>query len=323
MEVTTLTKRDDISLVILITTLILFVILLLFFVFVWVLAVKSQTPRRKEIDRLPELPYENVSWQVGSNGQTIVGWFIPPPHAPEAGRPGPAIVIAHGWSSTRASMLRYVPRLHAAGYALLLYDARSHGESDSVRATSGVTMRDDLRAALDYISKRLDVDRKRIGVLGHSLGAFASVLAVGGGEHRIKALVTDAMPAQLITMISAELTRRRFPLFPFVQLIPLVWWLRTGVPRNQYDPIIAINNTSAPILMIHSRGDDFIPWTELDYILKRITHKVGHLYVNSKGHSSSWQEEAYWENVLAFFNKRLLDAPSHDKAEAVLDHFEI
>ena len=45
-------------------------------------------------------------------------------------------------------MLRYVDTLHEEGYALLLYDARSHGESAGIPATSGLTMRDDLLAGI-------------------------------------------------------------------------------------------------------------------------------------------------------------------------------
>lgn len=270
---------------------------------IWIIAVRGQTPTRKPIDRKPAMPYEEAQWPSGNPAGTIKGWFIPAPAS--TSEPAPAIIIAHGWSSNRASMLRYATRLHAAGYVLLLYDARSHGESSQVKAASGATMQEDVRAAIDYISTRPEVDARRIGVLGHSLGAFGSMLAAGAGEHRIKALVTDAMPARMRTMVAAVLIKQKLPLFPLVQLIPWIWQLRTGIPRTQYDPVLAIDRTTIPILMIHSRGDDYIPHTELDYIRQHIIRNVKHLYLDSIGHSSSWQEEAFWEAVIPFFNKAL------------------
>ena len=320
-EETILYTKGDPSMVVLITSLIIALLLLLFILFVWMMAVRSQTPRRKLEDRTPGIPYEEVTWQAGDSGQPISGWFIPAPSQAALAKPAPAIVIAHGWSSNRSSMLRYADRLHAAGYALLLYDARGHGVSGEVKAASGITMRDDLRSALTYISKRPEVDRNRIGVLGHSMGAFASVLALGGGEHRIKALVTDAMPSRLTTMVASELARRKLPLFPLVQLIPIVWWLRTGIPRTQYDPILAIDQTIVPILMVHSRNDDIIPWTELDFVLRSITRKVKHLYTDTDGHSSSFKDDAYWTQVLEFFDKKLASLPVDVEPKA--DLFEI
>jgi dipeptidyl aminopeptidase/acylaminoacyl peptidase len=300
---------------------------------IWNISVYSQMPKRKSLELLPEVPFEVVSWT--NAGETIIGWFIPPPlqsnsngaadsatDSQTSTSTAPAIVIAHGWSSNRASMLRYVSSFHEEGYALLLYDARGHGESGAVRAASGLTMRDDLRAAIDYLCNRPEIDRKRIGVVGHSLGAFGAVLALGSGERRIKALVTDSMPAQLSTMVTAELTRKKLPLFPLVQLIPLVIGLRSGVPRSHYDPILAIEQSVAPILMVHSRGDDFIPWTELDYMLKRIKRKVDNLYLTNEGHSTAATEDEFWNYTLSFFDKHLAPAPSSNSFPTA-DQYEI
>jgi len=296
------------------------VIIVLLAAFVWVIAVRSQTPSRKLIDTEPEPPFEKVAWI--SDGQPIAGWFIPPKQTNTPAR-APGIVIAHGWSSSRNSALRYVSRLHDAGYALLLYDARGHGESGSVTAASGVTLRDDLRAAIDFLTERPEIDRKRIGVLGHSLGAFGSVLALGVGEQRIRALVTDAMPSRVNTMIAAELKRYKLPRFPLAQLIPYVWMLRTRIPRSQYDPVRAIDHSTAPVLMIHSRGDDYVPWTELDHVLSHIGRKVKHLYLNNKGHSSAWTEAEFWSSVLPFFQKHLIDIPNQEEASLAPDLIRI
>ncbi len=299
--------------------LILLVLLFLIAALVWNAAVRSQSPKRKPIEKLPEYPYEAIEWT--SAGEPIQGWFIPPGSTVEDHeQPAPVIVIAHGWGSNRSSMLRYVPSLHEEGYAILLYDARGHGESGDVHAVSGLTMRDDLRAAIAYVATRPDIDRKRIGVIGHSLGAFGSILAAGSGEHRMKALVTDAMPAQISTMVAAELGRKKLPRFPFVQLVPAIIGLRSGAPRSQYDPILAINQSSTPILMIHSRGDDFIPSTELDYVIRHIVRKIDYLFLTNEGHGSAAYEDEFWNHTLSFFEKHL--APS-DEPPKSSDQYQI
>ena len=275
---------------------------------VYTLGVRSQRPRRKPVDAFPSMPWEDVSWTSG--GQTICGWFIPAPanrqqrHA-EADSLPPLIIIAHGWGSSRASMLRYIPHLHEAGYALLCGDARGHGASGDAPSASGVTFSEDVRATLDYASSRTDIDQTRIGVLGHSLGAFAGVLALAGGETRVRALVTDAMPARMGSMIASELTRRGLPKFPLVPLIGVVWKLRNRIPREAYDLPGVIDSSETPLLLIHSRNDDFIPSSELDYVLERVNRPVECLYVDCAGHSSSASEQAFWERSLPFFSRHL------------------
>lgn len=103
---------------------------------------------------------------------------------------------------------------------LLVYDARSHGESAGIPAPFSVSMRNDILAALDYGAVRPEVDPEHISVLSHSLGAFGIVLALAYSGYRIRAIVTDTMPARTQTMMESELRRHRIPQFPNE---PLFW----------------------------------------------------------------------------------------------------
>jgi dipeptidyl aminopeptidase/acylaminoacyl peptidase len=270
---------------------------------VYGMGVKSQKPKRKAIDRYPEVPYEDVQWQ--SQGAEVRGWFIPTKKELQE-KFTPLIIIAHGWGSNRVSMLRYVYTLHEEGYALLLYDARSHGESAGIPATSGISMRDDLLSALDYGASRPEVDSERIGVLGHSLGAYGSALALVHAHNRIRALVTDAMPARTQTMMESELRKHRIPLFPLVHILPWIWYLRSHATPRDTDATAAINSCDVPLLMIHSERDNVIPVAEMDYI-RTTAHRPAMKYVrlNGEGHSSSAREPQFWEQVLPFLREHL------------------
>ncbi|WP_221469241.1 alpha/beta hydrolase [Cohnella nanjingensis] len=276
-------------------------------VFVWLLTRKAQSPRQLPNENKPGVPYEEVGWTSG--GQPIRGWFLPQPNA-SASEPGPAIVVAHGWGSNRSRVLRYAGPLHEAGFAVLLYDVRAHGDSGPHRAPSGLLFYQDIEAAIAWLNRRPDVDAARIGVLGHSLGAFGAVLALDAGVP-IAALVTDAMPVRFATMVEAELRRRRLPAFPLAQMIPQVMVWRSGIPRRvmkRADParILADNarGRRVPTLHIHSRGDDFIPPTELDHVLSR-TPTLSHLFVDVEGHSASERDPAFWGTVIPFFRNQL------------------
>lgn len=269
------------------------------------LTVKAQRPRLVPNEKVPPVPYEATEWKSG--GMTVKGWFLP---REDVERPGPVIVIAHGWGSNRSRVLRYALPLHEEGYSILMYDARSHGESEFYKTPTGLQFRDDLLAALQWLSQRPEADPSKIGVLGHSLGAFGAVLALDEGAP-IAALVTDSMPVKFATMIGAELKRRKLPQFPLAQLLPQMMVWRSRIPHStmkRANPVRIINdnarNRQTPVLMVHSRKDGFIPSTELNLVLSG-TPDLPHLFVDSEGHSSSDQDPAFWPEVKSFFQTSL------------------
>ncbi len=283
-------------------------LLILIVSFIYRMGVKSQKPRRKAVDQFPLAPYQEVQWL--SHGDEIRGWFIPAEQKWQNQRV-PLIIIVHGWGSSRVSMLRYIDKLLNEGYALLVYDARSHGDSAGIPAPSGVSMRDDLLAALNYGAACPDIDPERIGVLSHSLGAYGSALALAHTDNRVRALVTDAMPARTQTMMESELRRHRIPLFPLVHILPWIWYLRSHATPRDTNVVAAINTSHIPMLMIHSRQDDVVPVEEMDYIRSN-SHRqaIQYVYLNCEGHSSSAAEPLFWEHALPFLREHLQSSPT-------------
>lgn len=271
------------------------------------ITVKAQRPRLVPNEKVPSVPYESTEWKSG--GKTVKGWFLFHSDA-ESPDPGPVIIIAHGWGSNRSRVLRYALPLYDEGYSILMYDARSHGESEFYKTPTGLQFRDDLLVALNWLGQRSEVDPSRIGVLGHSLGAFGAVLALDEGAQ-IAALVTDSMPVKFETMIGAELKRRKLPQFPLAQLLPRMMVWRSGISRSMMkraNParILSDNarNRMTPVLLVHSRKDGFIPSSELNLVLSHAPD-LPHLFVDAEGHSASDRDPAFWPAVTTFFRTAL------------------
>ncbi|MGB8241391.1 MAG: dipeptidyl aminopeptidase, partial [Azonexus sp.] len=77
-------------------------------------------PRVAETGDPGALPWRVVHLPA-ANEKQLFAWFIPA--APGA----PALVVMHGWGGNAEMMLPLAAPLHAAGYSLLLVDARCHG----------------------------------------------------------------------------------------------------------------------------------------------------------------------------------------------------
>ncbi|GAV10567.1 alpha/beta hydrolase [Paenibacillus sp. NAIST15-1] len=275
----------------------------------WMLAVKSQSPRPIPIHKEPERPFERV---VFEGTASLQGWFIWGKGNSPAKR-APVIVISHGWGSNRARVMRYAIPLVDAGFNVLVYDVTSHGESGAVKAPSALLFRDDMLAAVRYVRQRQDVDPDRIAVLGHSLGGFGAVLALEEGLN-VRAIVTDSMPSRPLSLVEAELKRRKLPSFPLAVVIPRIWLYRSRIPVAVYDgldvgQILADHHVRTagriPVYMVHSRLDGFIPPSELEQLVERLPYEQSHLFVDTNGHSCSETDSRFWAEVISFFRRQL------------------
>ncbi len=118
------------------------------------------------------------SFEVDAGGTTLRG-------AREG--EGPPIVLAHGLTAHRDLVVHGSRALPRAGYELLRYDARGHGESDA--GPEGDYdydhLADDLRAVLD---DQLS-DEERPFLAGHSMGAHTIVNLVLRDPSRYGGLV--------------------------------------------------------------------------------------------------------------------------------------
>lgn len=86
---------------------------------------------------------------------------------------GPPVVLCHGVTATRRYVLHGSRALPRAGYTVVTYDARGHGESDPAPAGQGYgypQLVEDLARVVDS-----QVGEERFFLAGHSMGAHTAV----------------------------------------------------------------------------------------------------------------------------------------------------
>lgn len=121
-----------------------------------------------------------------ADGVPLKGWYL-------AGRPGaPGVLLCHGLGANRASLMSLVLPLKRAGYHIILFDFRGHGESAGTRSTLGIDEAQDVLGAMDFLGKQSGVDGKRLGGWGKGIGAHALVLAARD-RRELRALALDSL----------------------------------------------------------------------------------------------------------------------------------
>jgi pimeloyl-ACP methyl ester carboxylesterase len=80
--------------------------------------------------------------------------------------------------------------LREAGFTVLLFDFRGHGESGGARSTLGLLEKRDVAGAVAYLRDLGGIDGDRIGLYGVGMGAHAAVLAAAD-LPQVRVLVLD------------------------------------------------------------------------------------------------------------------------------------
>ncbi len=211
-------------------------------------------PRVRESGVPDGLPWREVAIPT-VGGKTLFGWFIP------AGEAAPALAIVHGWGGNAEMMLPLAKPLNAAGYALLLFDARSHGRSDGDSFSSLPRFAEDLDHAVDWLQQQADVDAGRVGVVGHSVGAGAALL-LASRRNDLAAVVSLAAFAHPASIMRRWLALKRIPYWPLGAYVLCYIQRVIGVRFNDIAPRHTIREARCPVLLAHGTEDEMVPPSE-------------------------------------------------------------
>jgi dipeptidyl aminopeptidase/acylaminoacyl peptidase len=240
-------------------------------------------------------PLEDVELHTSDN-LTLRGWYAP-------SKRRAAVVLVHGGGGNRAQLLPEATVLVAHGYGVLLYDSRASGESDGDITTWGDRERRDLTAAIDYLSKRPDVDPKRIGVQGVSIGA-TTVALTAASDTRARAVLLNATWSSL----EDEITNRNDK-YGFISAWPALWAFRhAGVDVDAVRPIDRIAEIAPrPLLIMTGDNDEDTSVAVMQRVYAKAHDPKDLWIVPGAGHGGYIEKSPieYPRRMIAFFDAAL------------------
>ena len=255
-------------------------------------------PRVRETDVPKDMPWMEVKIAT-ERGRKLFGWFMPAREC--ASRPAPALAIIHGWGSNAQMMLPLAKPLHAAGYTLLFFDARSHGRSDGDSFSSLPRFAEDLDHAVTWLQNMPEVDPARIGVIGHSVGAGAALL-VASRRADLAAVVSLAAFAHPASMMRRWLKAKRIPYWPLGAYILFYVQRVIGFRFDSIAPCHTIRNVRCPTLLAHGTQDETVPVCEAEEIYANRQGAQVSLLLMSGSHDEYAELEQHLGAVIGFLD---------------------
>jgi uncharacterized protein len=192
------------------------------------------------------------------DGTVLHAWFIRPPHAN-----GNAVVLLHGVSDNRLGVYGYGKWLLENNYAVLLPDARGHGQSGGL-ATYGLRESNDIHQWVNWLEETYHP--RCVYGLGESMGA-AELLQSLPKEPRFCAVVAESPFASFREVAYARFGRQFHTgpwlgstfFRPTVEVGFLFVRLRYGLNMENASPKKAVEGSVIPVMLIHGLDDHNIP----------------------------------------------------------------
>src|SRR5438270_3546387 len=192
---------------------------------------------------------------TAADGVALKGWFVHP-----TVYNGNAVVLLHGITDNREGVAGYGHLLLEHGYAVLLPDARRHGESGGELATYGVQEADDIHRWVSWGYKH--DPPQGVYAFGESYGA-ALMLQSLTVENRFCAVAVES-PFSTASEMSYERVSGPLHLSPWFGRTlgrPAIWSavayarVRYGIHLLQPNPLAAVAHSTVPMLLIHGEED--------------------------------------------------------------------
>ena len=239
----------------------------------------GRPPRRPASDQPPAPGAVDVSL-TAVNGLTLRGWFLV---APGADGTRPAALVVHGWGGSAADMTPLAGPLLAAGIHVLLLDARCHGRSDDDEFVSMPRFAEDVESGLTWLRQRSDVDRSRLVLVGHSVGAGACLL-VASRDSTVAAVVSIASMAHPEVFMARTLGKR----LPRPRTRPALRYVERTIGHRfkTFAPVHTIGRFQAPVLLVHGDRDTTVPVADAYELHARAPDRTQLLIVKGADHRS-------------------------------------
>lgn len=191
----------------------------------------------------------------------------------EYGEGSKKILLVHGWSGRGTQLVKIADKIIELGYSTISFDAPAHGKSPG----STTLMPEFIESILELEKTHGPFEH----AIGHSLGSMSILNAIKEGLQIKKAVIIgsgDSVNDILLDFVSNLKLKSNI-----ASKIRAHFEKKYQINMESYSAYIAAKSCSIPILVIHDKNDEDVPYTASENIHKNLknstlllTEKFGH-----------------------------------------------
>ncbi len=170
------------------------------------------------------------------------------------------ILYSHGNAEDLGDLIPLLQELRSMGFAVFAYDYEGYGTSQGTPSEANAYR--DIDAAYNYLTKDLAVPTERIIAYGRSVGTGSAVDLAA--RQPLAGLILES------PFITAFRVLTRIPIFPI----------------DKFRNIDKIKNVRCPILVMHSKTDEIIPFQHGQEVFAAANEPKHFLWVDGASHNN-------------------------------------
>lgn len=255
--------------------------------------VEIPKPRNKTT---PESAYKAVT--LGSQPQ-LHAWMIPTQLNPKG-----VMILFHGYSVSKSSLLERAKVLRKLGYHTFLVDARGHGDSEGFQTSIGYYEAEDVRTAYKYI--KLYYGDLPISFLGTSMGAVSILKAVHDYDLQAEKLVLECPFRSLSDAVYSRFENLKIPTFVLPELLLFWGGIQNNMNCKTHNSLTYAQKVSIPTLIIYGKKDPKVKRQEIDDIFNTLASTEKKLAIlENSGHDHLMADDvtAWTKAVWSFLDE--------------------
>ena len=251
----------------------------------------EQTPADEGLD------FREVGFR-STDGLALKGWWVP------GEGPSRAVTLVHGLEGSKADqhVLKTACVYFEAGYGVLMFDLRGHGESEGMRTTLGYQEVRDVRGALSWLEEQ-GFEPGKVVLHGWSMGG-ATVLR-SAPRTGVAAVIEESGYADLPLLLRDRLPESSGlpPFFnPGIFLMAKLfldfdpWAVKPG------EGAAKLSGEGVPLLIVHSTDDEVVPFEQAQ-MLAACDPNAELWKIGGYGHVEAYSYPEYRRRLLDFLER--------------------
>ncbi|MGM0597987.1 MAG: alpha/beta hydrolase [Myxococcota bacterium] len=220
------------------------------------------------------LDWENIYFETADHIK-LNGWFLPGKNSEEV------ILLSHGNAGNISNRLPLLRLLNTLGINIFIYDYRGYGRNEGSPGEAGLYL--DIEAAFSYLQETKNFKPKQIILMGRSLGG--GVTGHLAARERVKGVILESTFTS-VPNLAADL----YWFLPVRQLC-----------KNNFATINKVARIKSPLLIIHSREDELIPFEHGQKLFEKATEPKSFLAITGSHNQGSLNSKKEYITALKSF----------------------
>lgn len=193
------------------------------------------------------------------------------------------VIICHGFSGDKSSMLDKAQIFLEYGYNTFLVDFMGSGGSEGYQTTIGYLEADQVKSCFEYLSSN---GEKKIYLFGTSMGAVAIMKTFYDFAINPKGIIIECPFGSIYETVCARFRTMNVPVFPMAGLFVFWGGLQNGFWAFSHNPTEYAKKINCPTLLIYGAMDEKVSRQEIDEIFNNLMGKKKLIIYQKAGHEN-------------------------------------